>query len=107
MGEHHLNGFRHLGRDLQGMEDRFDVGYKFIVEDPPGNHAGPYLSLYFSVCPRGRDDTIVHPRSVSYRFVLHREEWTDITQVDPADEEKLMERSLPAVIKKLQRRPPS
>ena len=69
----HDNDFNHFQGELEGLEERFDVGYKFEVEDPPGNFSGPYLVLYFSFAPLDRPVSSKELR----RYELNRDHWAN------------------------------
>lgn len=89
----HENNFTHLDRDLDALEQRYDIGYKFVVEDPIGNRTGPFLRLYFSFAPFDRP--FQDRKHVDFR--MNREHWGTIEIPNEDDHDRLMEEALPAL----------
>lgn len=98
----HFNEFEHLVADLAGLDEYFDVGLKYEIEDLISNYSGPYLTLHMSI------KQIDPPRDLEpTRYHMPREEWQDITKPTETDQHRLLQRSIPLLIQHLRSIPPS
>lgn len=97
----HQNNFKPIDLDLNGLEDGFDFGFKFI-EDPNfanvNDTSEPYLSLYISV---------YHPKYYPYRdkslqYSIVRSKWVKSPLCTNADKEILLELSVSRIKREIE-----
>jgi hypothetical protein len=92
----HVNDFRHLTLRSDGLEDEYDLGFKFEERESEKFHvdvktgvrawAEPFLVLYISVAQRGS------PRSLpTLRYGLTRSKFVGGLTSNPEDRERLLE----------------
>ena len=97
----HENGFEHIDLDLDGIEEGFDFGLKFI-EDPTFADADdtsePHLSMYISV---------YHPEYFPYRdkslqYSLVRSKWVNSPRCTEIDKKNLFRLSITLIRKEIE-----
>lgn len=96
----HVNGFSHLESDFGGLENNYDLGFKFEMKesdkprvDPKTGREGwddPLLILYISASHRSS------PESLStLRYGLGRSEFVGGITPNAEDETRLLEKARP------------
>ena len=104
----HVNGFKHLDIELDGIEKEFDLGIKydtlesdsFFINPKTGakSYAEPYILLYISFVPV----KALQRETKTLSYGLTRMKWVKTANANPEDRTHLLELAKSEIKKDLQ-----
>jgi len=98
----HLNGFNTLNESFDGLEDGFDLGFKFEERESDTFHLDPntgvkayeepFLAHYVSVCSKSSSAV-----AQTLHYALPRSHFSDGLHANDDDKQRLLMSSLPSI----------